>query len=468
MATKTWSWVACCVVFVGFLWVARAGSLLEAQHAVVIDCGSSGSRVHIFGWVGGDVFTMKRLGFKRITPGLASFETPGDAVSSIRTLLEHALDVIPEEKHKETLLFVKATSGIRTMLWFEAEELIMDIRETCRALYPFAFLDDWISVASGEEEAMYDWISVNFARGVFSKEDNPTETYGVLDLGGGATQVSFVPIIESPKKHAVLFNKFLSLGRRFRLYAHSYSNNGVTRAFDKIQKELLKQGQFENPCLPKGYLLKCDDHVIRGSGTAEQCRDLIKMTFEKEKTCRVQPCSINGQYQPTVTTERLVAIEGFYYNAQFFQLGPKAAPIDFAREGSRMIEMQWEEIVKQQTVDEYLPRQGFTALFISALLSDGYGIDPTKEIFISSTDFGWSIGTVVYTVGSGRADQFLHPTLSLLACGTCAVNSLSVWKIMLFTLLMFVIAVSIYVISCHNNMRYRLHSSTHSLFKADV
>lgn len=55
---------------------------------------------------------------------------------------------------------------------------------------PFYFEKDFIKIISGQEEAFYGWITVNFLKGVFSQKISGG-TYGALDLGGASTQNTF-------------------------------------------------------------------------------------------------------------------------------------------------------------------------------------------------------------------------------------------------------------------------------------
>jgi len=44
-------------------------------------------------------------------------------------------------------------------------------------------------VITGQDEAIYDWVTVNFLKGALSGGD--TKTYGALDMGGASHQNSF-------------------------------------------------------------------------------------------------------------------------------------------------------------------------------------------------------------------------------------------------------------------------------------
>ena len=96
------------------------------RYAVVVDAGSTGSRVHAF------AFAASRNGlellsdtFEQLKPGLSSFaETPEEGAASLRPLLDKALAAIPAAAHASTPVEVRATAGLRLLPGDKAEQLL--------------------------------------------------------------------------------------------------------------------------------------------------------------------------------------------------------------------------------------------------------------------------------------------------------------------------------------------------------
>lgn len=67
---------------------------------VVIDAGSTGSRIHIFKFKGaGKDLQLLSDEFHAIKPGLSSYaDDPAAAASSLKNLLQQALDAVPHEQ----------------------------------------------------------------------------------------------------------------------------------------------------------------------------------------------------------------------------------------------------------------------------------------------------------------------------------------------------------------------------------
>ncbi|KAK7508607.1 hypothetical protein BaRGS_00000173 [Batillaria attramentaria] len=96
------------------------------HYGIVIDCGSSGSRVYVYYWPPhsgnpADLLNIQQLldsqgkpVMKKVSPGLSEFDdNPDDASEHIKQLLQYVVDYIPKEKHKETPLYILATAGMR-------------------------------------------------------------------------------------------------------------------------------------------------------------------------------------------------------------------------------------------------------------------------------------------------------------------------------------------------------------------
>ena len=69
----------------------------EVQYGIVIDAGSSGSRVYVFTWLPHDpLTTLVEVVHKKVAPGISAYvSNPVDAVESIWQLLEFASTDIP-------------------------------------------------------------------------------------------------------------------------------------------------------------------------------------------------------------------------------------------------------------------------------------------------------------------------------------------------------------------------------------
>lgn len=105
-----------------------AGGVYEGPHkfAVVIDAGSTGSRVSVFEFErsGNDLELVHNV-YKALKPGLSSYAgRAGEGADSLQPLLDEAVAAVPPELHAVTPITVRATAGLRLLPGAQAEELL--------------------------------------------------------------------------------------------------------------------------------------------------------------------------------------------------------------------------------------------------------------------------------------------------------------------------------------------------------
>ncbi|KAK6941981.1 Nucleoside phosphatase GDA1/CD39 [Dillenia turbinata] len=251
---------------------------------VVLDCGSTGTRVYVYQASFNDKkinslpFTLRSIpdGLQRkprsqIGRAYRRMETePGfdklvhnasGLKAAIKPLLHWVEKQIPSHAHKSTSLFLYATAGVRRLPSSDSDWLLntaWSILKTSK----FLCQREWVKVITGMEEAYYGWIALNYHTGMLGALPRQ-ETFGALDMGGSSLQVTF-----ESKEHVHDESSLnLSIGSiNHHLAAYSLSGYGLNDAFDKSVVHLLKKlpkvntadlanGKIElkHPCLQTGY-----------------------------------------------------------------------------------------------------------------------------------------------------------------------------------------------------------------------
>jgi apyrase len=131
----------------------NAGTTRNRGYAIIIDAGSSGSRVHVFQYIDNGPLPIVTIGREDLSlktkPGLSSFaEDPHKAGYSLMDLLKFASSKVPERERETARIYLMATAGLRR-LDFGTQERIL---ESCRIVLQvsgFRFRDEWASVVSG-------------------------------------------------------------------------------------------------------------------------------------------------------------------------------------------------------------------------------------------------------------------------------------------------------------------------------
>ncbi|GLI64384.1 hypothetical protein VaNZ11_007650 [Volvox africanus] len=318
------------------------------RYAVLIDAGSSGSRVHVYGyrpaihrthsWASG--YPVVRLPgvIQRVTPGLSEFAPDGDGVEeSLKPLIKFAKEKVPPPLHATTPIRLMATAGLR-MLPEEQREAVLGAVRRLLAASGFRFRPKWARVISGDEEGLFAWAGINYAAGRLQalaqeqatspRHKDPAvlagraaaTTLAVLELGGASMQLTLMPWEPLPRG---LGTKLALPGVDRPLYTHSFLGYGLQVAW--FREAMVVQQGGENatdPCLYPGYT-SYQSGVV-GSGDFDGCVTLAEQLLKVNNAaatstttaagsgnssssstsgCSYVRCSIGDEYLPLLAPE---------------------------------------------------------------------------------------------------------------------------------------------------------------------
>jgi guanosine-diphosphatase len=129
------------------------------QYALVIDAGSTGSRIHVYKFNNcGPSAALEYETFKAVQPGLSSFaRDPTAAAASLDALMEEAVRVVPESLHHCSPIEVKATAGLRLLPGNEGQAILEEVRVRLESDWPFALGKDEnaIEIMDGKDEGKF-------------------------------------------------------------------------------------------------------------------------------------------------------------------------------------------------------------------------------------------------------------------------------------------------------------------------
>lgn len=174
------------------------------RYAVIIDAGSSGSRVQVFSWkdpavlhsqlsaaasssITNNKITHSNYNYnhdnrtvseslpeiiqdtkfhKKITPGISSYSGKLKELwkSHLEPLVKHAKLGVPKSERENTPIFLLATAGMRLLPEIEQQDILL---ETCRLFkeksnFYIPECGSHVSIIDGETEALYGWLSLNY------------------------------------------------------------------------------------------------------------------------------------------------------------------------------------------------------------------------------------------------------------------------------------------------------------------
>lgn len=315
--------------------------ICAGQYGVILDAGSSGTRVYIYKWKdpakalkkasaseGHILPKLKLHKSKKIHPGVSTFAENVAAVGPdhLKALIDTALNEIPASQVSETPIFLLATAGVRFLPKHQQTSLLGGICTYLKANTQFQLPDcaSNIQVISGETEGLYGWIAANYLLGGFDKPDEHAHgkghhTYGFLDMGGASAQIAFAPNSTEAEKHSndlklVRLRRLDGSPAEYKVFTASWLGFGANKARERFVEGLQEQygkakGDIPDPCLPKGLRTtlsgkplsgKASDDALVGTGMFEECLRKTYPLLGKDAPCKDDPCLLNGQHVPAI------------------------------------------------------------------------------------------------------------------------------------------------------------------------
>ncbi|XP_020508586.1 ectonucleoside triphosphate diphosphohydrolase 7 [Labrus bergylta] len=294
------------------------------NYGIVVDCGSSGSRVFVYYWPphNGNPHTLldirqmkdrdRKPVVKKIKPGISTLaKTPTQASDYLHPLLSFAAAHVPRTKHKETPLYILCTAGMRLLPESQQADILEDLITDVPLEFDFLFSRSHAEVISGKQEGVYAWIGINFVLGRFDHADDEDatvevttgsqnqqpisrrRTVGIMDMGGASLQIAYevpsaITFISPQEEEAgksvlaefnlgcdvehtqhvyrVYVTTFLGFGGNMarQRYEDQLVNNTLAKnRFLTAQTGLSEDKPYLDPCLPAGL----SDTVVRANHT---------------------------------------------------------------------------------------------------------------------------------------------------------------------------------------------------------
>lgn len=411
------------------------------QYALMIDAGSTGSRIHIYKFnncgptpeLEGEVFRMTEK--KEGGSGLSSYDADAEgAARSLDVLMDVAVQSVPEAYRSCSPVAVKATAGLRKLGMEKSTKILEAVRRRLDTAYPFPLVSDakaGVEVMDGTDEGVYAWITTNYLLGKIGGPDQ-IPTAAVFDLGGGSTQIVFQPTFPKPNhleegdhKYALSFG-----GRDFELYQHSYLGYGLMEARKSLHKAVVLEAYnkdpqslnapLSNPCIAPGMSRDVDVVLDAGhplgaqvtvkmvgpaTGSPAQCRAIAEKTLLKNSECKLMPCAFNGVHQPPLA--KTFEKEDIYLFSYFYdRMNPLGMPDNFKLSDIKDItskvcagESGWSTFKGVPGALEELrgrPEHCLDLNFMLALLHTGYEMPMDREVKIAKSiggnELGWCLG----------------------------------------------------------------------------
>ncbi|RUS74858.1 hypothetical protein EGW08_017382, partial [Elysia chlorotica] len=368
------------------------------SYGILLDAGSSSTKLKIYRWSkpesGPSVPNVTLMPLdksqRKFKPGLAELE----GLDAIRTYLANILQVaqglVPAAKHAGTPLFVLATAGFRLLGVSSAREGMQDVEQILlnSSVHPFRFSAGGASVLSGEEEAAYAWIAANYLLGFFTGNRPDSDSVGILEMGGGSTQIAFIP------RDPLMAEEFQVIigGKRYSLYAQSYLHFGLDAIRERLEGQVVSAAgcntsTVNQPCMLTGdseHITACGNLTVmlQGTGSPIECKRLFDelLASAPPENCFLEPCAIGSVFQPSVEGIDFYAISSFVYSLEAAGVVGRDGTLDLRRlfyQAQQYCSKNLSEYTERDR--DFASANCMQALYTNELFTKPYGFQKTTN-----------------------------------------------------------------------------------------
>lgn len=406
------------------------------RYGIVIDSGSSGSRIQIYKWedpsytkehvkdekilASPPKITQEKGWTQKISPGISTYSESGKVKKiwsdHYSKLMKLAQKVIPADQHSETPVYVLATAGMRLLPLDKQKQIL---KETCVSIqkntnFYLPNCKDFVQIIDGETEGIYGWLGLNYLMGQFNNyktSNKHHESIGFMDMGGASTQIAFVPSSEQEiEKHdedlsLVTLRNINGQTQQWRVFVETWLGFGANEARKRYLNQLITLSnpsdtlsyEIHDPCLPKGattsYKYNGKKHEVKGMGNYELCLKDIYPLLMKNIPCKDTPCLFNGIHGPKLDfdKDKFIGISEYWYTANdVFHSGGEYNFHSFNEKVKEYCESDWSKILSNSKAGQYskldpekfLKDACFKASWVINVLHEGFEL-PRKGIEIT-------------------------------------------------------------------------------------
>lgn len=393
----------------------------DYNYGIVIDSGSSGSRIQIYRWenvaqlrksaspeilAGPPTITQEDGWSKKISPGISSFAGNHKAVwkKHYQLLFQFAETVIPADKIAATPVYILSTAGMR-LVPEKQRRAILD--ETCKAVkkntgFYISRCEDHVQTIDGLTEGVYGWLALNYLMALFSQPE--AKSVGFMDMGGASTQIAFVPAAQEIQNHnedlsTVTLRSIDGHSHEWRVFVETWLGFGANQGRRRYLDHLISVAASSrpgarlkvvlDPCMPGGstissYKYGKKTYQIQGTGNYESCLREIYPLLMKHVPCTDEPCFFNGVHGPKMDFEKdkFVGVSEYWYTANdVFHSGGEYNFHSFNEKVKGFCESSWDTILENSKTGaysglptEYLLDSCFKASWVVNVLHEGFGL----------------------------------------------------------------------------------------------
>ena len=386
-------------------------SLLWASndYQLVIDAGSSGSRLHIFSYTQNNqdnvsVIQEAQDFSSSVKPGLSSFkDNPQAAGASLTPMLDAAKTYLAQHDAQANLIdypiTVLGTAGMRNVHKESPakEQAIYDNVQSTFSTYGFTKIS--AHTMPDIDEGFYDWLTVNYLNKTFQENKTPV---GIIDIGGASAEITFPADdnITSPNKIDFILNH-----KTYPVFSYNFLGLGQDDARANLNTNYQN---FANACYPKDCVgTECKPTQTFNYSVCSLGYDALVQNYTKNNPNMQELLT----QLPKKTDTTFYAFSSTYYDFRFFDVNTKPSLTNLTTQENNYCS-SWDNmhVNAKGNPDKYLMSFCANGTFIGNLLFTQYQLLPSQMIVtnqIDGKDLDWTLGYVLATVTGNESKEIV-------------------------------------------------------------
>lgn len=346
---------------------------------VIIDAGSTGSRVHLYAYdndENNNPVNINELYTKKINPGAASLELKKAKVSAY---IANLMMDVPEQNLP---VYFYATAGMRLLTVKQQQDFYRLLKQWFWTQPQWKLLE--ARTISGSEEGVFGWLATNYQLDSFNASDKPLASF--IEIGGASTQIVF-PIDKLEQIDKQDITRVNVYGRQILLFSHSFLGLGATEVANRFENE--------STCYPIGYTMP-NGTIAQGDATA--CQQTVSESINKDNAI-TSITKIARDNNPTTLWYTVGAVSLIAKKAPLaFTNGQITAQDMLQKVDTTYCQSDWQTQQATYADDQYLIKNCLISSFYYSLTVNSYGIQPEQVIntMPEGKSGDWTIGVVLH------------------------------------------------------------------------
>lgn len=401
----------------------------NAKYIVIIDAGSSGSRVNVYEYDdpsksgksppftdtsnSSSVSSLPSIRTEpewkaKVNGGISEFVGKLHHIwhGHLGPLIELAESVVPPDRRDSTPVYFLATAGMRLLPDLYQRQVLGQVCNLLSERTDFYIpeCNSHVQVIDGATEGLYGWLALNYllktVKDYSGSSDGPPEdrpSFGFMDMGGASAQIAFAPSPAETLKHAddlyhVTLRTLDGINRKWNVFVSTWLGFGANEARRRLTESLISASPgaqtIVDDCTPRGHSFVAETSngtvTLQGSGNFNLCFTHLHPLLNKNLPCKDDPCLFDGVHVPAFdfNRDKFVGVSEYWHTANdIFNMDGRYDFTEFNKNAKEFCALPWDRILENSDMglyknvpEKYLETACFKATWIMTILHEGFGL----------------------------------------------------------------------------------------------